>query len=382
MGAEVLIVGGGIGGAALGLALGRRGRSVLILEREPAPRLVARPEILWESTMAALDPLGVRLRGEAAVALEGMQARLKDRPLFELTPADTEAAGTTMWSTDAGATRARLMEAALDTGKVAVVRGVEVTGLIQGGVRSADREWRAPLVVGDDGANSVVRRALGIDLAVEFFPMEFVTAPLAELPEPGPPIARGWAEPVRLKRSLFAGGIVPIPGGRGVALFPLLQGLWESRYSGDPNVFWGDLMRFHPWAKWMGERLRFPDDFVRIRRPFGHAARYVAGDAAILGDAAHPMSPAGGQGANAAIWDALALAEAVTAGRLEDYERRRRPANERSLSFTRFAAKMFRRVTWIPGLTLLAPWWLARVARRAGLGPRILKSFSSAFVSG
>jgi len=41
----------------------------------------------------------------------------------------------------------------------------------------------------------------------------------------------------------------------------------------------------------------------------GHAPRYGAAGAVVMGDAAHPVSPAGGQGANMSIADARALAE-------------------------------------------------------------------------
>jgi 2-polyprenyl-6-methoxyphenol hydroxylase-like FAD-dependent oxidoreductase len=53
-----------------------------------------------------------------------------------------------------------------------------------------------------------------------------------------------------------------------------------------------------------------------------------------MGDAAHPVSPAGGQGANMSIADARALAEIAVRNPsqlLEEYEYRRRKDNERSL---------------------------------------------------
>jgi 2-polyprenyl-6-methoxyphenol hydroxylase-like FAD-dependent oxidoreductase len=57
---DVVVVGAGIGGAVLALDLGRRGRSVAVVERESVPARIARPEILWGATLRALEPYGVR----------------------------------------------------------------------------------------------------------------------------------------------------------------------------------------------------------------------------------------------------------------------------------------------------------------------------------
>jgi 2-polyprenyl-6-methoxyphenol hydroxylase-like FAD-dependent oxidoreductase len=95
---------------------------------------------------------------------------------------------------------------------------------------------------------------------------------------------------------------------------------------------------------------RFPEDFVRVRRPWGHAQRYGREGAIVMGDAAHPVSPAGGQGANMAVADARALADIALhdpSYLLEQYQRRRRDANERSLRFTRGAAQLLTLPGWM-----------------------------------
>jgi 2-polyprenyl-6-methoxyphenol hydroxylase-like FAD-dependent oxidoreductase len=89
-----------------------------------------------------------------------------------------------------------------------------------------------------------------------------------------------------------------------------------------------------------------------------------------MGDAAHPVSPAGGQGANMSIADARALAEiAVTnpSQLLGEYELRRRKANERSLRFTRGAA-------WLLGLPagVLPISFVISVVRWVGQHPSVL----------
>ena len=98
----------------------------------------------------------------------------------------------------------------------------------------------------------------------------------------------------------------------------------------------------------------------------------IAG-ALLLGDAAHPVTPAGGQGANSSVADAVAIAEAALeqpTQLLEAYARRRRAAVQRSLSLSRTASRVFSlpRPLLSLGMTIL-PWaarWLNRKPERFG----------------
>jgi 2-polyprenyl-6-methoxyphenol hydroxylase-like FAD-dependent oxidoreductase len=55
-------------------------------------------------------------------------------------------------------------------------------------------------------------------------------------------------------------------------------------------------------------------EVVRVRRLWGHAKKYGIAGAMLMGDAAHPVSPAGGQGANMSVADATAMAELLMDG--------------------------------------------------------------------
>jgi len=56
---DVLIVGGGMGGLSLALALARQGRSVAVVERQAKPRPLPRGELLQPNGLRILDQLGL-----------------------------------------------------------------------------------------------------------------------------------------------------------------------------------------------------------------------------------------------------------------------------------------------------------------------------------
>lgn len=391
---DVAIVGAGIGGAVLALDLGGRGWRVALLERESAPAAIARPEVLWGATPRALERYGIgdALRDSASVRLEAIEIG-GGKAWLRITRDDFEGAGVEAWSTNPSMTRAILAGAAAGTGNVEIHRGVAVESLLQdagrvAGVRARRGEEvleiEAAVVVGDDGGGSIVRRSLGIPIELTPFPIEFVTAKIRRWPLE-PHRARVWIRP---ELPIPAAGLIPWPEEEGVLLVPLTADRADRVLQQSAEEFWSVLGRVTPMAGALREHLEFPRDFKRVARPFGHVASYVAEGAALLGDAAHPMTPAGGQGANASIWDALALAGVLDAAlrakdvsreRLLPYERLRRPVNERSVSISRLARRAFRVGGFLP-LGFIAP---AAAKTIDGLGwpkRRILGAFASTFV--
>jgi 2-polyprenyl-6-methoxyphenol hydroxylase-like FAD-dependent oxidoreductase len=394
---DVVIVGAGIGGAVLALDLGGRGWRVALLERESAPLAIARPEVLWGATPRALDRYGIgdALRGSASVQLEAIEIG-GEKAWLRITRDDFAGAGVVAFSTNPSMTRAIVTDAAVATGNVEIQRGVAVESLLHdagrvAGVRARRGEEvleiEASVVVGDDGGGSVVRRSLGIPIELVSFPIEFVTATIRRWPLL-PHRARVWIQPNSSVDGIPAAGLIPWPGNEGVLLVPLAAERAERFFQQPAEDFWSALGRVTPMAEALREQLGFPRDFKHVTRPFGHVASYVADGAALIGDAAHPMTPAGGQGANASIWDALALADVLDAAlqakdvsreRLLPYEGLRRPVNDRSVSISRLARRAFRVGGFLP-LGFVAP----AVAKTIdGLGwpkRRIIGSFANAFV--
>lgn len=188
--------------------------------------------------------------------------------------------------------------------------GVEVTEITQadeavqvrGTSAGAPVEWRAAFVVGCDGKDSLVRNAAGLGWSGGAYADTFVMGDFSD--------ATGWGDEARI---IFApDGFVesfPLPGRvrRWVASFPhageapapeLFREHVRQRAATDPGAAVSDLTAF-------GVQHFLADSFT-------------AGRIALAGDAAHVMSPIGGQGMNVGwldAWDlAAALSEALAGG--------------------------------------------------------------------
>jgi 2-polyprenyl-6-methoxyphenol hydroxylase-like FAD-dependent oxidoreductase len=344
---DVLIVGGGIGGLVLAEKLGRGKRRVVVLERGMGPPRWNRPEVLWPTTAQVLSTLLAKAQlDEAVLPLEGVQLFDGEQFQWAFAPEILQQAQIQPWSTDPNRTRELLMR----LGSFELHRGVEVKEVLKErgrvvGVRAvnaadgASRDWLAATTIGDDGAHSLVRAAAGIDLKTHLFPVDLLCFECRWPTALAANAARIWPNTNDPRAGILAFGMLPVTGQRGVGVVPVRPRIFDDL----PRAVqtWRVLIESEPNLAAMAGGWRFPDDLQRVRRPWGHASRYGAAGALIMGDAAHPVSPAGGQGANMSVADGRVLAELILSGErdvLAKYERRRRAANRRSLRFTRAAA--------------------------------------------
>lgn len=192
----------------------------------------------------------------------------------------------------------------------AVHRGVRVTGLhddgdgvtVEAGSPAGTVRYSAPLLVAADGARSTVRALQGTTVRAKDYPDCYLMGDYAESTDFGPDAAL----------FLAADGIVesfPLPGG---------VRRWVVRLAAQPAG--AD-------ARWLARRVAERTGIAvdpatnSMLSGFGVrsrlARRMVTGRAVLIGDAAHEVSPIGGQGMNLGLLDALALAP-ILAAALDD----------------------------------------------------------------
>lgn len=410
---DVLIAGGGIGGAVLAQLLARGGKRVAVLERGTAPPKWLRPEILWPATTKILCSLAARETWERAafLPLQGIRVHDGERFLPLVTPEVLAAAQVQPMFTNPNETR----ETLLRLGGYDLRRGVEVTQVLSEpvpatcsrrpdastapdgvcesparritGLRTRElatkreEEWQADWTVGDDGIRSLVREAAGIAMTTRVFPVEFLCLALDTWPVSLPrATVHLWPNWHHTDTGILAMGAGSLPGGIGVGLV-LIEG---KTFDANPHVpeSWEQFCASDAALREVVAGRQFPDGFFRIARPWGHAERYGAPGALLMGDAAHSVSPAGGQGANMSIADAVVLAELLLSNSpdlVATYERRRRPANERSMTPTRVSDHLFGVPDWLVP-TVAAKAGLHLLARHPAMVANLLKNVSTLFV--
>ncbi|MBD3731412.1 MAG: FAD-dependent monooxygenase [Sphingopyxis sp.] len=332
---DVLIVGAGPTGLALATALQRAGIDHLLIDRLEAGLNLSRAGVVHAHTLEMLEPLGV-VPQMLAAGLKMTRFAVRDRrhrlmsidfdrlpsryPFVLMLPQDVTE---------------RILTDRLAALGGRVHRGVEALDLAQDAdgvtVRvttgSGERTIRARYVVGGDGMHSKVREASGIAFEGGRYEESFVLADVS------------FAVPPREQEvSLFfstAGMVVvaPLPGGRHRIVAThrhegerpdraAIQHLLDTRgpQRGGPavvpvvaEVHWSSAFRVHH----------------RV------ADTYRDGRLLVMGDAAHVHSPAGGQGMNTGIVDAMLLAPLLARvvrgapeSLLDAYGARRRPAAE------------------------------------------------------
>jgi 2-octaprenyl-6-methoxyphenol hydroxylase len=343
---DVVIVGGGLVGASLALALERQGLDVAMVEATPAARL---PEVfdqrnlsLAEASVNALDALGVlpALRAPSGRIRRIHVSRAGDfgRVLLRAEDHGREAFGRVVVARDLGdALEARLRSLS----NLARHRPARFLGLDEG-----DGEWRrirvatgsgeqilaTRLLVAADGSDSAVRAALGIGAQRHDYGQRLFVARLRSERAP---------DGTAYERFGDHGPTALLPRG------DRHYGLVHAVADGDANevaalddaAFLARVQRAFGWRAGrfleVGPRSAYPAQ--RIVADALHAPR-----AALVGNAAQSLHPVGAQGFNLGLRDALTLAEmleaegiaAVSADLLDRYAQRRREDRERTLAFS------------------------------------------------
>ncbi|MFE4380259.1 FAD-dependent oxidoreductase [Streptomyces cyaneofuscatus] len=323
------VVGAGIGGLATAIGLRRAGWSVTVLERRTELERYGAAFGIHPTAQAALDRLGVgaALRDHAVPYRD---ARIRTPGGRVLTRLPLERIEKKAGRPELLISRPYLVDAllaGLDAfGDVPVKLGETVTDV---SVLAAGQD----LVVGADGIRSAVR-----------------TARFGDRSGPRPVSTVAWIG--------IADFASPVHGetwgsGRFFGLTPVEPGR-TNWYATVPEATTADELRasFAGWHDPIPRILDATDPHTWIRYEMRHlypalpsfvSADASAGHVALVGDAAHAMTPNLGQGACTAILDADALTRAVTTAplpaALRAYDRERR----RSAQRTAFASRTLHR---------------------------------------
>ena len=369
---DCIIVGGGVAGSVLAGLLGRQGKKVLLLEKTQAPSALVRPEIIWPATTKVLASLipAKSLAADVLLPLGSVEVLGGRGESLLLSRAFLQRAGIERCSLEPN----HLCQQLLSLDSFELRRGMEVTGVLRDrgrvmGVRSSEagtdrqHEFLARYTVGNDGAHSFVRQECGLPMRTRIFPIDFLCFGFKWPRRFEGPTTRVWFNTGDFASGILALFALPLPNGRGAGLVAVRP--WIFDRPGDTQQRWSRFCEIDIGIQDVMGARRFPNDLVRIRRPWGHAPRYGCDGMIVMGDAAHPVSPIGGQGTNMAVADAATFADLLRRNvpdPLEEYTRFRRPANRRSLRFTRNAARLLQLPTYcLPGFALRVAFrWVCR----------------------
>lgn len=348
---DVVIVGGGLVGASLAIALVRQGVEVGLVEAAPAGQMPAvfdqRNLSFAAATVNALTALGVmqQLRTPTGPIRRIHISRQGDFGRVRLEAQDYGRAtfGQVVVARDFG----EALEARLDgLSGLTRYRPARFVGFApdEAGHRAlriadaeGERTLHARLVVAADGTRSAVREALGIGVDEHDYGQTLFVARVRATQAP---------DGTAYERLGDDGPTALLP--RGDRHWGVVHGVAreqaETVAALDDAAWLARLQRAVGWRIGRlvasGERSAYP--IARVV-----AQRLVADRAVVLGNAAQTIHPIGAQGFNLGLRDALTLAEEIARGddpgaasRLAAYAARRREDRERTLAFSDGLARL------------------------------------------
>ena len=310
---HVVIVGAGPAGASLAYLLSDRGVEVTLLERQRDFAREFRGEVLMPSGIEAFEQMGLeaQLAAVPSYTQQTIEIYMNGRSLIRETLDSASPEAPRFLAVSQPALLEMLVNEAAKSPLFRLERGASMTDFLVEddrvvGVRArtdtGEQSIRANLVIGADGRSSAVRKHAGLTARRVSPPMDIVWCKL--------PCPEGW----KGVRAYI---------GRGHLL--VAYHTWDDTLQLGWVILKGTFgeLRSRGIEQWVEEMANHvsPDfaDHLRAHRDAVHkpfllstvsdcVGRWSAPGVLVIGDAAHTMSPVGGQGVNIALRDTIVTA--------------------------------------------------------------------------
>ena len=374
---DVVVVGGGIGGLALGCTLANKKRNVVILEARTRILPSKRGLSLQANGLEVLQKMGFldRVSGIGVATrnvtwydvsrelLADFDYSLLDHPhnyLLTVIPSELEQLLRDEFLRRGG----EIDESTVFTGLKQQSDGVTVTA------KRTERslEYSAKILVGADGEKSAVRQTMQLPTKIRECPDHF----LFMLAEPIETIRRSARQFVGRGKMI---GLFPVPKGTYIFYY-IPRGEFDVLKARGLDAFKSKILSVVPDADGALANLRSWDDIVHVAPKRIEVQNWVTNRVALLGDAVHALDPSWAQGANMTLKDAGVLANTIekcfesrdfTADRLMDYEAPRRKQ-------ATFIQRQSERTARLTATERSLNYWLGkRIRRRTGRNSDLMR---------
>jgi 2-octaprenyl-6-methoxyphenol hydroxylase len=319
---DIAIVGGGMVGASLAVALERPGLRIAMIESVPhddaaQPSFDERTTALSNGSRRILETIGI-WPAVAAAATPIRRIHVSDQGRFGFARVDAaeqglaamgyvvpnRALGSALWERLAHSASTRVFCPAQVSRVVPQGDAVELLLTAPGSAAAADADTvlRARLVVAADGAQSAVRAAFGIGAEVRDYEQTAVIT--AVLPQ-------RFHEYVAYERFTDSGplALLPLADGRCTLVLTLSPDHARTALTWTDQEFIAEVQRRFGFRLGrflrVGRRVPYPLSLTR-------AERTSAGRCVIVGNAAQGLHPVAGMGFNLGLRDVACLAELVS----------------------------------------------------------------------